>query len=114
MNLDAASLGAFGSLAHAIGLTDGSTANSAWFGDPLGGSSGNLHGLKTVLSDDDQRQALESFVDEVLGPPDAHTDAEGQWVPLFHETSPNITVYAVLQPVAGAVYVGVGLDHTAG
>lgn len=114
MNLDAASLGAFGSLAHAIGLTDGSAANGAWFGDPLGGSSGNLHGLKTVLSDDDQRQALESFVDEVLGPPDAHTDAEGQWVPLFHETSPDITVYAVLQPVAGAVYVGVGLDHTAG
>lgn len=114
MNLDAASLGTFGSLAHAIGLTDGSAANSAWFGDPLGGSSGNAHGLKTVLADDDQRQALESFVDEVLGPPDAHADAEGQWVPLFRETSPDITVYAVLQPVAGAVYVGVGLDHTAG
>src|SRR5450631_1921567 len=114
MPFDDASLGSFGSLAHAIGLTDGTTANSTWFKDPVGGSTDNVHGLKTVLSDDDQRAALEAFVDEALGPPERHTSGAQRWIPLFAESSPAVTVYAVLEPVAGAVRIGVGVDHTAG
>ncbi len=106
-------LGAFGHLAQALGITDGSAANGAWFGDPMG-TGGNQHGLTSIIADDDQRNALVDFVDEALGPPDLHREGEQKWIPLFVETSPAIAVYAVVEPIAGAVRVGIGLEHTAG
>lgn len=106
-------MGSFGALAQAMGITDGTSANSAWFGDPMATGS-NPHGLSTILGDDDQRNALVDFVDEALGPPDLHRSGEQKWIPLFAETDPAITVYVVLEPVVGAVRVGVGLEHRAG
>ncbi|MEO7421051.1 MAG: DUF6603 domain-containing protein [Ornithinibacter sp.] len=106
-------MGAFGSLAQALGITDGAGSNSAWFGDPMGTST-NTHGLATMLADTGQRDALIAFVDEALGPPDLHREGEQKWIPLFAEASPAITVYAVVEPVQGAVRVGVAVEHTAG
>ena len=113
MTLTQDGMGAFGSLAQALGITDGSGANSAWFGDPMG-TSGNTHGLTTILADTGQRDALIAFVDEALGPPELHRDGEQKWIPLFTESSPAITVYAVIEPVQGAVRVGVAVEHQAG
>ena len=78
------------------------------------GTGTNQHGLKTIIADDDQRNALVDFVDEGLGPPDLHREGEQKWIPLFVETSPAIAIYAVVEPIAGAVRIGVGLEHTAG
>lgn len=113
MTLTQDGMGAFGSLAQALGITDGSGANSAWFGDPMG-TSGNAHGLTTILADTGQRDALIAFVDEALGPPELHREGEQKWIPLFSESSPAITVYAVVEPVQGAVRVGVAVEHQAG
>ncbi len=115
MTLNAQGLGSFGDLAKAVGLLDPSgDPNSSWFGDPVGaeGSGGNQHGLRHVLADDDQRNALLSFVDGVLGPPDRATRAGQTWVPLFAEQSPHVTISAVVQEVDGQVRVGIGLEHS--
>ena len=101
MSLDVQGLGSFGDLATAIGLLDGNKQpNPSWFGDPVGArttGSGNQNGLRHVLSDNAQRAALLSFVDEVLGPPDAATRTGRTWVPLFVEDDPHVTVYAVVR-----------------
>lgn len=115
MTVDSESLGSFGDLAKAVGLLDPSgSANSSWFGDPIGAGNGagNQHGLRHVLADNDQRDALLSFVDEVLGPPDRAQRAGQAWVPLFAEPDPQVTISAVVQEVDGQVRVGVGLEHT--
>src|SRR4051794_23969501 len=111
--LTADDLGAFGNLAQAIGLTTDTGANSAWFGAPVGGDA-NPHGLKDVLTDPGQRNALLTFVDDVLGPPAAHTEGTQKWVPLFQNVSPTITVYAVVEVVGGAVRLGVAIEHSTG
>ena len=72
-------LGAFGNLARALGILGPTSANSAWFGNPMGGTIANPNGLATVLADDAQRQALVDFVDEVLGPPEEHQVDHQQW-----------------------------------
>jgi hypothetical protein len=113
MPLTEAGLDSFGQLSRAIGLTTASGTNTAWFSDPMGGSS-NGHGLRDVLSDDAQREALLSFVDGILGPPDGRAEGTQRWVPLFHEGSPNVTISAVVEALPGAVRVGVGLEHTTG
>ncbi|HHU10691.1 MAG TPA: hypothetical protein GXZ60_11855 [Intrasporangiaceae bacterium] len=121
MTIADADLGSFAALTRALGLTlkgaDPNDPNGApnpdWFTDPVGGT-GNATGLKTILSNDDQREALEEFVDEVLGEPDAHSDGEVTWLPLFRETDPDVTVYAVLSPVDGAVHLGVGVAYAMG
>ena len=33
------------------------------------------------------------------------------WVPLFRETSPQVTIFAVVRPVASAVHLGIGIEH---
>lgn len=113
MALTETGLGSFGQLSRAIGLTTGSGTNSAWFNDPMGGPS-NPHGLKHLLSDDDQRGALLDFVDEVLGPPDGRTTGGTRWVPLFHESAPSVTISAVVTDPddGGPVAVGIGLEHS--
>ena len=116
--LTADSLGSFGRLATALGILDpAGEANPSWFGDPVGGATttaGNQHGLRHLLSDDDQRTALLEFVDDVLGPPDAEEESGETWVPLFVETTPHITVYAVVATLAGEVQLGVGFRHETG
>src|SRR2546425_2320043 len=117
--LTADSLGSFGRLATALGILEpGGSANTSWFGDPVGPTStttGNQHGLRHVLSDDAQRDALLGFVDEVLGPPEAEQEDGETWVPLFANDSPHVTVYAVVATAGTEVHLGVGLEHeTAG
>jgi large repetitive protein len=104
--------GSFEALLVALGiLKDNGDPNSDWFSDPLGNSSANDNGLKTILGNDDQRRALESFVDDVLGAPDRSTRGGVTWVPLFRESSPQVTIYATLKPVTGAVQIGLALEH---
>ncbi|HEU4426504.1 MAG TPA: DUF6603 domain-containing protein [Pilimelia sp.] len=116
MSLDVQELGSFGDLATAIGLLDSAgQPNASWFGDPVGAratGTGNQHGLRHVLADNDQRAALLGFVDEVLGPPDAATRAGRTWVPLFVESNPHVTLYAVVETVGTMVHLGIGLEHT--
>ncbi len=116
MSFTGTQLDAFAQLATALGiLDDAGNPNPAWFGDPVGrapgASGGNPHGLRTILADDDQRDALLAFVDEVLGAPDRAERDGATWVPLFRETTPQVTIYAVVRPVAGAVHLGVGIEH---
>lgn len=111
-----AELDAFQALGKALGILKANgDANDAWFADPVGVSpgatAGNTNGLRNILADDTQREALEAFVDEVLGAPDRTTRDGATWVPLFRETSPAVTIYAVLKPVVGAVHIGIGLEH---
>jgi hypothetical protein len=113
VSIDETSLGTFGTLGKAIGLLDPTTGspNPSWFGDPIG-SGGNQHGLRELMSDDDQRAALISFVDDVLGPPDRVTRAGETWVPLFTESDPNLTISAVVAETAGTVRLGIGAEFT--
>ncbi|MEQ4208789.1 DUF6603 domain-containing protein [Actinopolymorpha sp. B9G3] len=115
MTLNAESLDAFAQLAKAIGLLESNGhPNPSWFGDPIGAaaSTGNQHGLRHLLADDDQREALLGFVDEALGPPERGERSGQTWVPLFTESDPHLTVYAVLEEAAGHVRLGAGLEHT--
>ncbi|GAA3601684.1 hypothetical protein GCM10022199_01540 [Marihabitans asiaticum] len=114
MTLAESDLGDLAALTRAIGLTDDTGNNAAWFTDPVGGSAENPTGLKTMLSNDDQRDALVDFVDATLGPPERHAEGEATWVPLFFSGDPNVTIYAVLTPVAGAVRLGVAAEFAHG
>ncbi len=118
MSIDDATLGSFGDLATALGLLgpDGSP-NASWFGDPVGGGpvATSAHGLKHVMADEGQRDALVRFVDDILGPPDLRTESGQKWVPLFDEDDPDVTVFAVVDdsPATGdAVHLGLGFTHT--
>src|SRR5438093_9405353 len=114
MTLAEGDLGSFGNLARAIGLTTSSGTNSAWFTDPAGGDGGNPTGLKTILSNPEQRDALVDFVDDALGPPAARTSGTQRWIPLFQNDDPVITVYAVVEALTGSVRVGIGVEHSTG
>ena len=107
-------LGAFGALGRAIGLTTEAGANAAWFGDPVGGSAGNPTGLRTVLTHPAQREALLSFVDEILGPPEGRTLGTQRWVPLFANGDPAVRVSAVVETLPGSVRLGVAVEHSTG
>ncbi|BCJ75230.1 hypothetical protein CS0771_47740 [Catellatospora sp. IY07-71] len=111
MTVSSDTLGSFGDLAKALGIVEpGGGANASWFTDPVGGS-GNPHGLSDLLADDDQRRALLGFVDGVLGPPDRAVRGGQTWVPLFAETDPHVTVFAVVEELEGFVHLGAGLEH---
>ena len=116
MTISDEQLGSFASLATAIGLMRDGSPQASWFESPLGDPSdgGFVPGLKTMLADDTQRAALVEFVDEVLGPPDADTDGNEVWVPLFAESDPKVTISAVLTEQPGAVWIGIGLEYEAG
>ena len=107
-----AELDAFEALAKALGILDNTgNPNDKWFADPIGDAP-DAHGLKQIMSDDNQRNALISFVDEVLGAPERELRDGATWVPLFRETSPAVTIYAVIKPVSGAVNLGIGVEHS--
>src|SRR6185295_8696750 len=111
VSLGQGQLGAFGQLAKALGILDAAgSPNAQWFTDPVGGGSSH-HGLRHLLSDDGQREALTDFVDSVLGPPDREQHGDEVWVPLFKkEDAPQLTISAVVRPVVGAVHLGIGLE----
>ncbi len=117
MTIGAEQLDSFAALAEAIGLMRDGELNGAWFTDPVGGTQPTVPGLATMLYDDDQRDALVQFVDEVLGAPAADTvaDDDGRlvWVPLVRSTDPAVTVFVVLREAPGVVHVGVGVEHEA-
>ncbi|MFC7496392.1 MULTISPECIES: DUF6603 domain-containing protein [unclassified Nocardioides] len=116
MAIEASSLGSFGDLATALGILDhDGAANAAWFENPVtGGTGSTAHGLKHVMADTGQRDALLRFVDGVLGPPEARTEEGARWVPLFQNDDPVLTVFAVVEPVPASheVRLGVGVEHT--
>ena len=121
MTVDEAGLASFGRLATAIGLLGASgSANPDWFGDPIGASgvTGNQHGLRHLLADNEQREALVGFVDEILGPPEAAHSGGQTWVPLFTEDDPQLTIFAVVddpeETSNGTVHLGVGLEYASG
>ncbi len=98
----AINLGEIEDLARALGLLD-STGNvrSDWLSRP-----GDY--LSTVIADDTQRNALISFVDQILAEPPAETDPDGLiWLQIAQNPSPQVTVYLVLDPTH-ADYVGLG------
>jgi hypothetical protein len=112
VTLSAETLDSFGLLAQALGILDSSgSANSAWFSDPVGNGS-NPRGLRSILGNDTQREALVAFVDEVLGPPERAQREDAVWVPLFRESAPALTIFAVVKAVAGVVHLGVAIEHT--
>jgi hypothetical protein len=113
MALDSSSLGAFGDLAIALGILEpGGSANGAWFEDPMSGGGTSGHGLKSVMADTAQRDALVRFVDDVLGQPDARTREGATWVPLFQSDDPSVTIYAVVRSVESEARLGVAVEHT--
>ncbi len=111
MSLDVDALGSFADLAAALGMLDANrNVNASWFSDPVGGSTANERGLRTVVSIDDQRDALVEFVDALLGAPDRSTRDGAVWVPLFVEG--RVTVSAVIDDTTtDHVLVGVGVEH---
>ncbi|WP_256841170.1 DUF6603 domain-containing protein [Ornithinimicrobium cryptoxanthini] len=115
MTIAESGLESFAQLTRALGITTTSGGpNAKWFQDPVGGTTENPTGLKTILANDDQREALVQFVDEVLGPPEADQREETTWLPLFRNPDPELTIYAVLTPVTGAVQLGIGVAHSSG
>src|SRR6478672_8129225 len=116
MSVDQSSMGSFGDLAIALGLLSPSgQPNSAWFGDPVGGGGGpQANGLKYLMADPAQRDALARFVDGVLGPPAATQEGTSTWVPLFATTAPDpqVIISAVLESTATETRLGIGLEHT--
>ena len=104
MTITDSDLGVLGDLATALGiLKDGST-DPGWFGDPAAR-------IGTMLSDDDQRQALVSFLDDVLDDGAVQSDRDNRVrLPIVTHDDPNLTVAVVLQPTAQTVIVGLGVD----
>jgi large repetitive protein len=112
MSLDPGLLDSFVELAAALGMLDANhDVNTAWFSDPVGASTANARGLRTMLAIDDQRESLLAFVDELLGAPDREAMDGAVWLPLLTEGS--VTVSAVVDTAStDAVLVGVGVEHT--
>jgi hypothetical protein len=111
MTLADSQMDSFGLLGRALGiLGEDGAANPTWFEDPVGNGS-NAHGLRDLLRDDGQREALVAFVDEVLGPPQREEHGQAVWVPLFRNATPQVTIYAVIEARGDVVHVGVGFEH---
>jgi len=91
--------------AKAIGLlTNSGTFNNQWLGDPG-------HYLGKVLSDPDQRDALLTVVEQLLGEGGGETDAQQRkWLPLFHSANPVISFFAVVDDSdASNIRIGLGV-----
>jgi len=97
-------LGDLTDLAIALGLLQpGGDPQPGWFADPA------AH-LKTMLTDPDQRTALLSALDDLLGG-EVFTDSAGRtWLPVF-ENAP-VAVYVVLDDAQPAVHVSLGVRVT--
>lgn len=105
-------LDVFSTLAEAVGLLKGGQLQSGWFENPIGNANGSTPGLSSMMYTDAQREALMTFVDEVLGPPDRETDDEAVWVPLFSES--GATVFVVVGQADDSARVGFGIEYESG
>ena len=114
MTVNQTTLGSFGDLATALGLLSANgEPNPAWFTNPVnGGDDDHGNGLRSIMADAGQRAALERFVDEVLGSPQAHDVGAERWIPLFVHDVPNVTVFAVIEQTPGETRLGIGVEHT--
>ena len=75
-------LGDLTGLGTALGLFDsGGAPRNGWFADPA-------RYLKTMLTDDEQRQALLDTVDELIGGSESTQDDQGRtWLPVFEKST---------------------------
>ncbi|HEX6786985.1 MAG TPA: hypothetical protein VF076_07290 [Acidimicrobiales bacterium] len=104
MTLTDSDLGVLGDLATALGIVKDGSADPEWFGDPA-------DRLGTVLADDDQRQALVSFLDTVLDDGAVESDDQGRVrLPIVAHDDPDLTVAVVLEPKESTVTVGLGVE----
>ncbi|CAH0137466.1 hypothetical protein SRABI26_00389 [Arthrobacter sp. Bi26] len=107
MTLAAEDLGVLGKLGKALGVfnADGN-ANPGWFGNPQ-------EYLTDILTDENQREALIAFVDEVLGGEERETDADGAtWLPVVSMDDPDVDVFVTINATGAAVDVGLGARVT--
>jgi large repetitive protein len=106
MTVAANDLGVLSNLAIALGVFNPSgEPNPDWFGDPEAS-------LKTILENDDQRDALIAFVDKAMGGADRTTDPTGVvWLPIVQLKDPDLTVAVTVddsQP--DGIHIGVGIS----
>ncbi len=95
-------LGDLTGLATALGLVDGGDLTPDWFARP------GDH-LSAVLREPRQREALVSFLDDVLGGERAATDSRGrQWLPLVTVEDGRFSAYAVIEASTDRVTIGAG------
>ncbi|RLU03042.1 MAG: hypothetical protein D9N11_06105, partial [Ketobacter sp.] len=105
-------LDVFSTLAEAVGLTQDGQLRGEWFQDPIGTANGSKRGLSSMMYTNQQREALMTFVDDVLGPPDRETEDQAVWVPLFSES--GATVFVVVEQASDAARVGFGIEYDSG
>jgi large repetitive protein len=97
-------LGAIERLAVALGLMDAAgDLVGDWFSRPA-------HYLSSILADDEQREALLEFVDDVLGGAENTTDAAGRrWVPVADVEAGKFVAAVVVEELEDEVHIGVGV-----
>jgi len=97
-------LGDLKDLATAVGLVDADGAPvESWFGDP------GTH-LSRVLANPVQRQALVSFVDDLLGGDDAVTDENGlTWLPVVEAGGGAFRLFVTLRETSGGATIRIGV-----
>jgi hypothetical protein len=97
-------LGDLEDLATAVGLVDADgTPVESWFADP------GTH-LSRVLANPVQRQALVSFVDDLLGGDDATTDENGvSWLPVVEAGDGAFRLFVTLAETSGGATIRVGV-----
>ena len=103
MTVTASDLGVLSDLATALGIMRDGSPDPGWLGDPSAR-------LGSVLADDAQRQALVSFLDEVLDDGSVAADDQGRVrLPLVTHDDPDLTVAVVLEPKDSTVVIGLGV-----
>ena len=105
-------LDVFATLAEAVGLTRDGELQGQWFQDPLGTPNGSKRGLSSMMYLEDQREALITFVDDVLGTAERDTEGDAIWVPLFKDS--GATIFLVVQQASDGVRVGFGIEYESG
>ena len=104
MTVTASDLGVLSDLATALGIMRDGSPDPGWLGDPAAR-------LGSVLADDAQRQALVSFLDEVLDDGSVAADDQGRVrLPLVTHDDPDLTVAVVLEPKESTVVIGLGVE----
>ena len=104
MTVTASDLGVLSDLATALGIMRDGSPDPGWLGDPAAR-------LGSVLADDAQRQALVSFLDEVLDDGSVAADEQGRVrLPLVTHDDPDLTVAVVLEPKESTVVIGLGVE----
>src|SRR4029079_14685133 len=109
MSLAPSDLGELTQLATALGLVDGSgDFRDDWLSRPG-------HYLSSVLADPAQRDAMVSFVDDVLGGAKAQTQDDVVWLPIVEHDDPHVSFFAVLDSrPATPIAIGIGVRLTSG